>query len=64
MEGTIGGGYAKVASSQVCRPKEEGDPSIRNVMALNKALMSRHLMATYHSGPDVYMGEMGHHCPP
>ncbi|KAL0294470.1 UNVERIFIED_CONTAM: hypothetical protein Sradi_6886500 [Sesamum radiatum] len=37
------GGYAKVAWSQVCRPKEEGGLGIRNVMALNKALMSRHL---------------------
>ncbi|KAL0293634.1 UNVERIFIED_CONTAM: hypothetical protein Sradi_6926300 [Sesamum radiatum] len=42
-KGQSRGGYAKVAWSQVCRPKEEGGPGIRNVMALNKALMSRHL---------------------
>ncbi|KAL0445489.1 UNVERIFIED_CONTAM: hypothetical protein Slati_1676800 [Sesamum latifolium] len=38
-----GGGYAKVAWSHVCRPKEEGGLGIRNVLALNRALMSKHL---------------------
>ncbi|KAL0448194.1 UNVERIFIED_CONTAM: LINE-1 reverse transcriptase [Sesamum latifolium] len=37
------GGYAKVAWSQVCRPKEEGGLNIRDVLALNRALMSKHL---------------------
>ncbi|KAL0455361.1 UNVERIFIED_CONTAM: hypothetical protein Slati_0875300 [Sesamum latifolium] len=42
-KGHSGGGYAKVAWSQVCRPKEEGGLGIRDVLALNRALMSKHL---------------------
>ncbi|KAL0445479.1 UNVERIFIED_CONTAM: hypothetical protein Slati_1675800 [Sesamum latifolium] len=42
-KGHSGGGYAKVAWSHICRPKEEGGLGIRNVLALNRALMSRHL---------------------
>ncbi|KAL0294830.1 UNVERIFIED_CONTAM: hypothetical protein Sangu_3209600 [Sesamum angustifolium] len=36
-------GYPKVAWSTVCRPKEEGGLGIRDILALNKALMCRHL---------------------
>ncbi|KAL0292672.1 UNVERIFIED_CONTAM: putative ribonuclease H protein [Sesamum angustifolium] len=36
-------GYPKVAWSDVCRPMEEGGLGIRDILALNKALMSRHL---------------------
>ncbi|KAL0297907.1 UNVERIFIED_CONTAM: putative ribonuclease H protein [Sesamum calycinum] len=36
-------GYPKVAWSDVCRPIEEGGLGIRDILALNKALMSRHL---------------------
>ncbi|KAL0298203.1 UNVERIFIED_CONTAM: putative ribonuclease H protein, partial [Sesamum calycinum] len=36
-------GYPKVAWSAVCRPVEEGGLGIRDILALNKALMSRHL---------------------
>ncbi|KAL0295520.1 UNVERIFIED_CONTAM: putative ribonuclease H protein [Sesamum calycinum] len=36
-------GYPKVAWGAVCRPVEEGGLGIRDVLALNKALMSRHL---------------------
>ncbi|KAL0285595.1 UNVERIFIED_CONTAM: putative ribonuclease H protein [Sesamum radiatum] len=36
-------GYPKVAWSAVCRPMEEGGLGIRDILALNKALMSRHL---------------------
>ncbi|KAK4380990.1 putative ribonuclease H protein [Sesamum angolense] len=36
-------GYPKVAWSVVCRPIEEGGQGIRDMLALNKALMSRHL---------------------
>ncbi|KAK4384358.1 putative ribonuclease H protein [Sesamum angolense] len=36
-------GYPKVAWSSVCRPKEEGGLGIRDILALNKALMCRHL---------------------
>ncbi|KAK4380911.1 putative ribonuclease H protein [Sesamum angolense] len=36
-------GYPKVAWSIMCRPIEEGGQGIRDILALNKALMSRHL---------------------
>ncbi|KAK4381201.1 putative ribonuclease H protein [Sesamum angolense] len=36
-------GYPKVAWNDVCRPIEEGGLGIRDILALNKALMSRHL---------------------
>ncbi|KAK4384456.1 putative ribonuclease H protein [Sesamum angolense] len=36
-------GYPKVAWSTVCRPKEEGGLGIRDILAINKALMCRHL---------------------
>ncbi|KAL0294868.1 UNVERIFIED_CONTAM: hypothetical protein Scaly_3114600 [Sesamum calycinum] len=36
-------GYPKVAWSEVSRPMEEGGLGIRDILALNKALMSRHL---------------------
>ncbi|KAL0298100.1 UNVERIFIED_CONTAM: putative ribonuclease H protein [Sesamum calycinum] len=36
-------GYPKVAWSSVCRPIEEGGLGIRDILALNKALMCRHL---------------------
>ncbi|KAL0439654.1 UNVERIFIED_CONTAM: hypothetical protein Slati_2448400 [Sesamum latifolium] len=42
-KGSAGRGYAKVARDQVCRPQEQGGLGIRNITALNKALMSRHL---------------------
>ncbi|KAL0455418.1 UNVERIFIED_CONTAM: hypothetical protein Slati_0881000 [Sesamum latifolium] len=42
-KGQSGVGYAKVAWNNVCRPKEEGGLGIRNVLAFNRALMSRHL---------------------
>ncbi|KAL0455529.1 UNVERIFIED_CONTAM: hypothetical protein Slati_0892100 [Sesamum latifolium] len=42
-KGHSGGGYAKVAWSHVCHPKEEGGLGIRNILALIKALMSKHL---------------------
>ncbi|KAL0433837.1 UNVERIFIED_CONTAM: hypothetical protein Slati_2718000 [Sesamum latifolium] len=42
-KGSVGRGYAKVAWDQVCRPQEQGGLGIRNIAALNKALMSWHL---------------------
>ncbi|KAK4383421.1 hypothetical protein Sango_2776800 [Sesamum angolense] len=36
-------GYPKVAWSVVCKPIEEGGQGIRDILALNKALMSLHL---------------------
>ncbi|KAL0327824.1 UNVERIFIED_CONTAM: putative ribonuclease H protein [Sesamum angustifolium] len=36
-------GYPNVAWRDVCRPIEEGGLGIRDILALNKALMSRHL---------------------
>ncbi|KAL0352312.1 UNVERIFIED_CONTAM: hypothetical protein Scaly_1619900 [Sesamum calycinum] len=38
-------GYAKVAWNQVCSPLDEGGLGIRDVQALNYALMSKHLWA-------------------
>ncbi|KAL0420590.1 UNVERIFIED_CONTAM: putative ribonuclease H protein [Sesamum latifolium] len=42
-KGTSNVGYRKVAWHLVCRPIEEGSQGIRDILALNKALMSRHL---------------------
>ncbi|KAL0295890.1 UNVERIFIED_CONTAM: putative ribonuclease H protein [Sesamum calycinum] len=42
-KGNSGVGYPKVAWSEVCRPMEEGGLGIRDILALNKALMTRHL---------------------
>ncbi|KAL0453999.1 UNVERIFIED_CONTAM: hypothetical protein Slati_1378000 [Sesamum latifolium] len=51
--GHSGGGYASVAWSQVCRPKEEGGLGIRDVLALNRADA---IMANHHSRPDFHLG--------
>ncbi|KAL0394851.1 UNVERIFIED_CONTAM: hypothetical protein Slati_4451300 [Sesamum latifolium] len=42
-KGSTGTGYAKVSWNQVCRPTEEGGLGIRNLLALNRGLMSKHL---------------------
>ncbi|KAL0439844.1 UNVERIFIED_CONTAM: hypothetical protein Slati_2467400 [Sesamum latifolium] len=42
-KGSTGVGYAKVSWHQVCRPIEEGGLGIRDLLALNRGLMSRHL---------------------
>ncbi|KAL0411360.1 UNVERIFIED_CONTAM: hypothetical protein Slati_3725700 [Sesamum latifolium] len=42
-KGTTEAGYAKVARKDVCLPLEEGGQGIRNVQALNYAIMSKHL---------------------
>ncbi|KAL0402156.1 UNVERIFIED_CONTAM: hypothetical protein Slati_4245500 [Sesamum latifolium] len=42
-KGNTAVGYAKVSWQQVCRPISEGGLGIRNIQALNKGLMSRHL---------------------
>ncbi|KAL0285759.1 UNVERIFIED_CONTAM: hypothetical protein Sradi_7165100 [Sesamum radiatum] len=42
-EGHSNEGYPKVAWNLVCRPFEEGGQGIRDLHALNRALMSRHL---------------------
>ncbi|KAL0283738.1 UNVERIFIED_CONTAM: Retrovirus-related Pol polyprotein from type-2 retrotransposable element R2DM, partial [Sesamum radiatum] len=42
-KGSIETGYAKVSWKQVCRPVNEGGLGIRDIHALNKSLMSRHL---------------------
>ncbi|KAL0439140.1 UNVERIFIED_CONTAM: hypothetical protein Slati_2397000 [Sesamum latifolium] len=42
-KGVLGDGYPKVAWNQVCRPIEEGGQRIRDILAINLALMSRHL---------------------
>ncbi|KAL0386696.1 UNVERIFIED_CONTAM: hypothetical protein Slati_4586600 [Sesamum latifolium] len=42
-QGCNGVGYAKVSWQQVCRPVTEGVLGIRDILALNKSLMSKHL---------------------
>ncbi|KAL0449003.1 UNVERIFIED_CONTAM: hypothetical protein Slati_1456700 [Sesamum latifolium] len=42
-KGTSNVGYPKVAWHLVCRPIEDSGQGIRDILALNKALMSRHL---------------------
>ncbi|KAK4381117.1 hypothetical protein Sango_2998400 [Sesamum angolense] len=43
--GTSSSGYPKVAWEVVCRPIEEGGQGIKDIFALNRALMSKHLWA-------------------
>ncbi|KAL0444885.1 UNVERIFIED_CONTAM: hypothetical protein Slati_2211200 [Sesamum latifolium] len=42
-KGCAGAGHAKVSWQQVCRPVSEGGLGIRDTLALNKSLMSKHL---------------------
>ncbi|KAL0294901.1 UNVERIFIED_CONTAM: hypothetical protein Sradi_6862200 [Sesamum radiatum] len=42
-KGSTGVGYAKVSWHQVCQPIEEGCLGIRDLLALNRGLMSQHL---------------------
>ncbi|KAL0401943.1 UNVERIFIED_CONTAM: hypothetical protein Slati_4224200 [Sesamum latifolium] len=42
-KGSTGNDYAKVSWNQVCWPIEEGGLGIRNLLALNRGLMSKHL---------------------
>ncbi|KAK4382666.1 Transposon TX1 uncharacterized protein [Sesamum angolense] len=42
-KGNSSSGYPKVAWESVCKPIEEGGQGIRDILALNRALMSRHL---------------------
>ncbi|KAL0290173.1 UNVERIFIED_CONTAM: putative ribonuclease H protein, partial [Sesamum radiatum] len=44
-KGTYSSGYPKVAWETVCLPIEEGDLGIKDILALNRALMSKHLWA-------------------
>ncbi|KAK4384715.1 Retrovirus-related Pol polyprotein from type-2 retrotransposable element R2DM [Sesamum angolense] len=44
-KGTSSSGYPKVAWEVVCRPREEGGQGIKDIFALNRALMSKHLWA-------------------
>ncbi|KAL0290018.1 UNVERIFIED_CONTAM: hypothetical protein Sangu_2591300 [Sesamum angustifolium] len=44
-KGTSASGYPKVAWEAVCRPIEEGGLGIKDILALNRALMSKHLWA-------------------
>ncbi|KAL0427389.1 UNVERIFIED_CONTAM: hypothetical protein Slati_2913700 [Sesamum latifolium] len=41
--GASGDGYPKVAWNQICLPIEEGGQGFRDILAINLALMSRHL---------------------
>ncbi|KAK4384719.1 putative ribonuclease H protein [Sesamum angolense] len=42
-QGASGRGNAKVAWDQICKPKEEGGLGIRSMLAMNQALMLKHL---------------------
>ncbi|KAL0277975.1 UNVERIFIED_CONTAM: Transposon TX1 uncharacterized protein [Sesamum radiatum] len=44
-KGTSDYGYPKVAWEAVCRPIDEGGLGIKDILALNRALMSKHLWA-------------------
>ncbi|KAK4383423.1 hypothetical protein Sango_2777000 [Sesamum angolense] len=44
-KGTTASGYPKVAWEAVCTPIEEGGHGIKDILALNRALMSKHLWA-------------------
>ncbi|KAL0302173.1 UNVERIFIED_CONTAM: hypothetical protein Scaly_3040000, partial [Sesamum calycinum] len=44
-KGTSSSGYPKVAWETVCRPIEEGGLGIKDILALKRALMSKHLWA-------------------
>ncbi|KAL0295386.1 UNVERIFIED_CONTAM: Transposon TX1 uncharacterized protein [Sesamum calycinum] len=44
-KGTSAYGYPKVAWEAVCRPIDEGGLGIKDILALNRALMSKHLWA-------------------
>ncbi|KAL0290050.1 UNVERIFIED_CONTAM: Retrovirus-related Pol polyprotein from type-2 retrotransposable element R2DM, partial [Sesamum radiatum] len=44
-KGTSSSGYPKVAWEIVCRPIAEGGQGIKDIFALNRALMSKHLWA-------------------
>ncbi|KAK4382686.1 Retrovirus-related Pol polyprotein from type-2 retrotransposable element R2DM [Sesamum angolense] len=44
-KGTSSSGYPKVTWEVVCRPIEEGGQGIKDIFALNRALMSKHLWA-------------------
>ncbi|KAK4384054.1 hypothetical protein Sango_3096600, partial [Sesamum angolense] len=50
-------GYPKVAWSVVCKPIEEGGQGIPDILALNKALMSRHLWNVDPKQPVVHLGK-------
>ncbi|KAL0342675.1 UNVERIFIED_CONTAM: hypothetical protein Scaly_1930100 [Sesamum calycinum] len=45
LGGTSSSGYPKVAWEVVCRPVEEGGQGIKDIFALNRALMRKHLWA-------------------
>ncbi|KAK4384298.1 hypothetical protein Sango_3074800 [Sesamum angolense] len=44
-KGTSSSGYPKVAWETICRPIEEGGLGIKDILAINRALMSKHLWA-------------------
>ncbi|KAL0423233.1 UNVERIFIED_CONTAM: Retrovirus-related Pol polyprotein from type-2 retrotransposable element R2DM [Sesamum radiatum] len=44
-KGTSSSGYPKVAWEVVCKPIEEGSQGFKDIFALNRALMSKHLWA-------------------
>ncbi|KAK4384330.1 hypothetical protein Sango_3071600 [Sesamum angolense] len=61
-KGTTASGYPKVTWDFVCRLLEEGGQGIRDVQALNRALMSRHLWAVIsHDRTSIWVDWITHY---
>ncbi|KAL0322039.1 UNVERIFIED_CONTAM: Transposon TX1 uncharacterized protein [Sesamum calycinum] len=55
-------GYPKVAWESVCKPIEEGGQGIRDILALNRALMSRHLWSVIkHEKESIWVEWIAHY---
>ncbi|KAK4383744.1 Transposon TX1 uncharacterized protein [Sesamum angolense] len=61
-KGNSSSGYPKVARNSVCKPIEEGGQGIRDILALNRALMSRHLWSVIkHEKESIWVEWIGHY---
>ncbi|KAK4381010.1 Retrovirus-related Pol polyprotein from type-2 retrotransposable element R2DM [Sesamum angolense] len=61
-KGTSSSGYPKVAWESVCKPIEEGGQGIRDILALNRALMSRHLWSVIkHEKESIWVDWIAHY---
>ncbi|KAL0307986.1 UNVERIFIED_CONTAM: hypothetical protein Sangu_3000900 [Sesamum angustifolium] len=61
-KGNSASGYPKVAWEFVYRPSEEGGQGIRDVLTLNRALMSRHLWSIiFHDRTSIWVDWITHY---
>ncbi|KAK4384582.1 hypothetical protein Sango_3046600 [Sesamum angolense] len=61
-KGNSSSGYPKVAWGNVCKPIEEGGQGIRDILALNRALMSRHLWSVIkHEKESIWVEWIAHY---